>query len=81
MEEESIKDMVRSFFIKLYADEGAPYTPYLLPHNRFPLLSREEMAQVASPFTGCDIKKAIFEMDPFKAPGPDGFQALFCQRY
>lgn len=25
---------------------------------------------------GCEVKKALFDMDPFKAPAPDGFQAL-----
>lgn len=30
-----------------------------------------------TPFTKDDVKKALFEMKPWKAPGPDGFHAGF----
>lgn len=32
-----------------------------------------------SPFTREDVKKALFDLHPSKAPGPDGFTALFYQ--
>ena len=27
-----------------------------------------------------EVKKAVFDMFPFKVPGPDGFQAVFYQK-
>jgi len=79
-EEVSIKNMVRDFFKDLYTDEFNSYTPYIVPADSFPRLSTEDMDSLARPFTGSDIRKAIFEMDAFKAPGPDGYPALFFQK-
>jgi len=79
-EDESIKSMVRDFFKALYTDESISYTPYIVPANGFPRLSTEDMDSLARPFTGNDIRKAIFDMDAFKAPGPDGYPALFFQK-
>ena len=38
------------------------------------------MDSLSAPFTGRYIKKAMFIMAAFKAPGPDGYQALFFQK-
>ena len=32
---------------------------------------------LSKPFTNEEIKAALFQMGPTKAPGPDGFPALF----
>jgi len=59
-DDENIKAMVQNFFKNLYSNEGTPCTPYLLPHNYFPMLSCEEMPDLSRPFIESDIKKAIF---------------------
>ena len=69
------------FFKKLYSDEESAFTPFIIPANKFPRLNIEEMDQLSKPFMGSEIKRAIFDMNSFKAPGPDGYQALFFQKH
>jgi hypothetical protein len=40
-------------------------------------VSNEENAFLTAPFTEEEVRKAIFEMEHNKAPGPDGFLAEF----
>ncbi|CAM0950375.1 unnamed protein product [Alopecurus aequalis] len=38
-----------------------------------------ELSDLDAPFTPAEIKTAVFELNPAKAPGPDGFTARFLQ--
>jgi len=80
-DEASIKDLVRNFFTDLYTDESSMYSPYIIPADKFPRLDTEDMASLSTPFSGEDVKKAMFAMAACKAPGPDGYQALFFQKH
>ncbi|KAL5568310.1 hypothetical protein UlMin_024885 [Ulmus minor] len=42
--------------------------------------SEEARSSLASPFTAEHIRCALFDMNPSKAPGPDGFHAVFFQK-
>lgn len=46
----------------------------------FPALDRETKARLATPFSNEEVKNAIFNMRPWKAPGPNGFLAGFYQK-
>lgn len=71
--------MALSFYRQLYSDEGgASFLPSML--NLFTPLSEEEFRFLDTPFSMDKVRKALFLMAPFKAPGPDGFQAIFYQR-
>ena len=37
--------------------------------------------ELCAPYTSNEVKAALFQMFPTKAPGPDGFPAPFCQRH
>lgn len=41
----------------------------------------DQMNEVLSDsFSEAEIRIAVFDMHPSKAPGPDGFTAIFCQK-
>ncbi|XP_057733751.1 uncharacterized protein LOC130948905 [Arachis stenosperma] len=46
-----------------------------------PSLNDEACCSLTAPVTLEEVKSAIFSMHSFKAPGPDGFQALFFKEY
>jgi len=41
------------------------------------MLTQEDNDNLVKPIEDCEIKDAVFQMDKFKAPGPDGFGAAF----
>lgn len=38
-------------------------------------------SKLSEPYTGEEIRLALFQMHPDKAPGIDGFSALFYQKF
>ena len=40
-------------------------------------VSMDDNMNLVKPVENQEIKKAVFQMDKFKAPGPDGFGAAF----
>ena len=44
-------------------------------------VSNEENAYLTAPFMKEEIKKAVFQMENNKAPGPDGFSTEFYQNF
>jgi len=45
------------------------------------VLAKEDNDNLVKPIEDCEIKDAVFQMDKFKALGPDGFSAAFFQDY
>ena len=41
------------------------------------MLTQEDNDKLVKPIEDCEIKDAVFQMDKFKVPGPDGFGATF----
>jgi hypothetical protein len=46
-----------------------------------PQVSAEENAFLTAPYSEEEVKKAVFQMEHNKAPGPDGFPAEFFQSF
>jgi hypothetical protein len=71
---------VQSFFQNLYTSQGFRHMDELL--NLVPTRVTMEMnAELQKAFTAEEVKGALFQMAPFKAPGVDGFTAGFFQRH
>jgi hypothetical protein len=71
--------MALEFYENLFRSEGTSNMNRVLDH--IPHRVTAEMNQfLNAPFDDAEVKTALFQMFPMKAPGPDGFPAHFFQR-
>ena len=77
---QTMKDLVNSFYSNLYTSEGVHDMDEAL--NTVPVKVTAQMnEQLNAPYTADEVKTALFQMAPTKAPGPDGFPAHFFQHH
>ena len=77
---DELKAMANSFYQTLYTSEGVENMDAVLDH--VPRKVTAEMnSNLCAPYTKEEVKTALFQMFPTKAPGPDGFPAHFYQRH
>ncbi|KAK9990720.1 hypothetical protein SO802_025705 [Lithocarpus litseifolius] len=75
-ESNQIRKLFRDTFIELFKEEEISF-PEHLEHLVLPCITEDEndvLEKIPSPE---EIKAVLFEMQDLKAPGPDGFPALF----
>jgi hypothetical protein len=76
---DEMQQMTRDFYSNLYSSEGTTNMEQVLSH--VPRRVTDSMnAYLCIPFTDQEVKEALFQMFPLKAPGPDGYPAHFFQR-
>ena len=79
-DQSELETMTREFYEDLYKAEGTIGIEEVLSH--VPRKVTNEMnTELESPYTSEEVKVALFQMFPTKAPGPDGFPAHFFQKY
>lgn len=76
---DNIFNMILDHFEEVYRSDTPDGINACLAN--IPLLVTPQMNEtLMAPVTEGEIKQAVFCMGPLKAPGPDGFNGLFCQR-
>ena len=77
---QTMKDMVNSFYGNLYTSEGVHDMEEVL--NTVPVKATVQMnEQLNALYTAEEVKTALFQMAPTKAPGSAGFPAHFFQHH
>lgn len=74
-----LKDMAVNYFLNLFHLEDESEQIITTP-AKFPQWSSTDLNALNRSFSAEDVRRAIFDMSPYKAPGIDGFQPIFFQR-
>jgi len=80
MEAEEIKRLVVNYFANLFT-ESMPEAHNDFPTGLFSKILDDKYVRLSKPYTSEEVYLALPTMEPFKAPGPNGYQALFFQKY
>ncbi|XP_075504621.1 uncharacterized protein LOC142542059 [Primulina tabacum] len=79
--EKDIADVMLNFFANLFSSNHPSAAEIEEATKNISPLVDEAMNEILQePYIESDIYKALFDMHPSKAPGPDGFTALFFQK-
>lgn len=78
-DENMIKNLIRDHFKSIFTQEVSQDTTDVSRDN-YPKINQDLWDRANAEFSSEDIKRAMFDMAPFKAPGPDGFHAGFYQK-
>jgi hypothetical protein len=73
---DELKEMTCDFYKNLYTSEGVTALHEVLDHVPCKV-TRSMNAALLAPYSPEEVKIALFQMFPTKAPGPDGFPAYF----
>jgi hypothetical protein len=76
--EEDLKEMVNNYYKNLFARPDSNIQ-WQQTRYSYPTISELDYDQLKEDISNVEIKSALFAMDPWKAPGPDGFPAGFYQ--
>ncbi|XP_061993910.1 uncharacterized protein LOC133711840 [Rosa rugosa] len=75
-----MKNIAKSFFQNLFTIEEVPDLRFTIP-NLFPTVELTNIKELAAPVCYQEIRSALFSIGGMKAPGFDGFPALFFQNH
>lgn len=78
---EEVKQMIVNYWEGLFREEDPSIQSFDFLHDCFPPIAHEDRLNLSKPFVSSEVKAAIMSMQPYKAPGPDGFQPVFYQQF
>ncbi|XP_062015245.1 uncharacterized protein LOC133731834 [Rosa rugosa] len=80
--EKGITGVVLDYFCSMYTAEIVDYNHMQSVVDLIqPKVTADMNATLCAPYTALEIRQALFQMYPTKAPGPDGMPHLFFQQY
>jgi hypothetical protein len=74
-----ICEVAMNYFDQLFKANASTHDPVLSLIG--PRVTQEDNDRLVAPFTREELKEALFQMHPDKAPGPDGFNPTFYQQF
>jgi hypothetical protein len=77
---EMLKPLVFDYFSQLFTTEVHATDPSFLEKIQ-PRVTSDMNTKLLAPFTADDVKKAVFSIGDFKAPGPYGIHAIFYKKF
>lgn len=78
-EEGKIQNQVLSYFNNIFKVEGGPHHVRPIPKG-FPYINDLIYLSMCREITKEEVKISLFDISPYKAPGPNGFHTGFYQR-
>ena len=77
---DTLKPLIHDYFSNLFTSEVQQCDPVAL--NKIHRKVTQEMNEkLAAPFTAEEVRKAMFSIGDFKAPGPDSLHAIFTKSF
>ena len=73
-----LKNIVRDYYVNLFKEEN-PIRDPIISWTTYPTLE-EHQDSLSARVQINECKRALFDMNPHKAPGEDGYPALFFQK-
>lgn len=77
---DDLKREATTFFKSLFAADSSSNVSHLQVLT-VPQLSQDGVNSLTGPVTMDEVRRAVFSMKSYKAPGPDGFQPLFYKHF
>ncbi|XP_074266442.1 uncharacterized protein LOC141589715 [Silene latifolia] len=77
---DDVKKIVVEYYKNLYTDDTPDDFDADIPYDLFQEFSHEHWTWLNKYYSRTEIDNVIMHMESLKAPGPDGFQALFYQK-
>lgn len=78
-EEAEVESMVNDFYKTLFQEEQVD-RPWASTHHSWPEITQDEWAMLGKEVSNEEIKQAMFSIGGLKAPGRDGYPAIFFQK-